>query len=426
MRILAGPLLIFGALFVLVGCASSPLERRANARDWPGLEHAIAQAEAEGKWSSSDARDLAHEILAADLKEPAKAQANGWVAELQQCSSDLLSELKSRSKVNDEVGAASMRILEEIDQVSFAPLVEKYAGSDDPRWRAVGLRAAVESSDTSRLLRGFVDGDVGVRRAALGAARMSAGSIDIAALLNAANHDPDALNRSLAARVETARGGERAVLFLRDYWASVTPAERVAFVEAWAEPAALGAGGERELVWVIETQHGMAQISAAAVLQRHSQTARGVLLSAVRDGALEEQRLAAQLISLEQSDVVPTLKQVAESGADPGVRVVIWHRLATVAAEKKAAIAALRVLAQGQGREAQGARYALAAAGDPSVIPVLQTELTAQDPSTRLQSAFSLLALGQAPKAAHLLADRSTEVRRKVACMLLAPAHESR
>src|SRR5947207_15254606 len=103
-------------LLALVGCARSPFERQVRARNWPGLEQAIGKAESEGNWSTGDARDLAHEILASDLQAAPSAQSS-WVAGLQLCSSAMLSELKSRAQQVDDVGAAAMRILEDVDQV---------------------------------------------------------------------------------------------------------------------------------------------------------------------------------------------------------------------------------------------------------------------------------------------------------------------
>jgi hypothetical protein len=126
--------------------------------------------------------------------------------------------------------------------------------------------------------------------------------------------------------------------------------------------------------------------------------------------------------SLQFRELLAALKdRLKDSDTDSNLKVSILSRLANVAKESRAARVTLKKLATGTGEVASAARYALADLGDDSVKPALLGELGFGSNSGRLAAAAALLTLGEDPKVAPLLGDRSRDTRVKVACWVLAP-----
>lgn len=406
------------------GCASAPLAQQVQARDWAAVERGVRNAEARGEWSSQDTRELAQQILEVEIKAAPGSAAKQWIPGLRSCAGSVLPALKARARSSDATAAAITRILIESDAVSLDGLVDDHSQAADPLWRAVALRAAVAPGHATLRLQGLRDADSDVRRAALVAVRIAAddsGLVPVEELLQIARHDPEPINRSLAARAATSRGNERAVLFLRDYWGEVPLAERVTYVEAWAQSRALAAGGERELEWVMGTDAGMPGVVAALALQHHSEGARAVLVRTVDAGALREQALAVQMASLQFPELLTAVKKLLKDpDLEDSLKVTILRRLTGVPKESRAAVAGLKKLASSASNAASAARHALAELGDAAVTPALLGELGFGGASGRLAAAAALLALEQDAKVALLLGDRVRDTRVKAACLVLA------
>jgi hypothetical protein len=417
----------FGLLLLMVveGCASSPLAQQVQARDWAGVERAVRDAEARGEWTSQDTQELAQQVLEVEIKAAPSTAAKHWIPGLRGCAGAVLPALKARARSSDATAAAITRILIELDAVSLDALVDEHGASSDPLWRAVALRAAVASDHATLRLQGLRDADSDVRRAALIAVREAAtrgkSPVPVEELLQIARHDPEAINRSLAARAATSQGNERAILYLRDYWREVPLDERVTYAEAWAQSGALAAGGERELEWVMGTDSSMPGVVAALALQHRSEGARAVLARTLHSGAPREQSFAARMVALQFPELLTALKKLSqESGLDNNLKASILERLAAVPKESRAAIAELKKLASSSSDAAAAARHALANLGDASVEPGLLGELGFGSAHGRLEAAAALLALGRETKVAALLADRQRETRVRAACLIRA------
>jgi hypothetical protein len=412
-------------LVVASGCASPPLAKQVQAHDWAAVERGVREADARGEWTAQDTRDLAQQVLEVEIDAAPATAAKQWIPGLRSCAGAVLPALKTRARKSDATAAAITRILIESDAVSLDGLVGEYGASTDPAWRAVAMRAAVSPDHESLRVQGLRDPDSDVRRAALVAVRRAADqgqSVPVDELLQMARRDPEAINRSLAARAATSQGNPKAVLFLRDYWGEVPLEERVTYVEAWAQSKALPAGGQRELEWVMGTDSGMPGVVAALALQYQLEGARAVLIRTLKRGAPREQQLAAQMVSLQSRDLLTALKGLLkEPGLESNLKVSILARLANVAKESRAARAALKAMASSTGESAAAARYALADLGDGSVKPALLGALGFGSSSGRLAAAAALLTLGEDPKVAPLLGDRSRDTRVKAACLVLAP-----
>jgi hypothetical protein len=411
-------------LAVATGCASSPLAKQVQAKDWAGVEHAVRSAGARDEWTAQDTRDLAQQVLELEIEAAPSTAAKQWVPGLRACARAVVPALKARAEKSDATAAAIARILIEAEAVSLNELVDEYRDSKDPLWRAVAMRAAVTREHAALRLQGLRDPDSGVRRAALVAMRVGgddAGAVPVDELLQIARHDPEPVNRSLAARAATSQGDERAVLFLRDYWSEVPLEERITYVEAWAQPRALAAGGERELEWVMGSDAGLPAVVAALALQSRSEAARAVLGHAVQAGAPREQELAVQMAALGFPEFVKALKTLLDDpSSDDQLQVTILLRLARLQGEARAARTRLKKLAASPGAAAPAARHGLAYLGDDSVQGALIGELGFGSASSRLEAAAALLALEQDSKVAPLLGERVRDTRVKAACLILA------
>jgi HEAT repeat protein len=264
-----------------------------------------------------------------------------------------------------------------------------------------------------------------VRRAALDAAIAAADPDDTDELLEAARVDPDPLCQSKAARALGAIGGARAVLGLKDRFASSDEILRASIADAWAMPRAFAAGGEHELAWVVETQDdGLPRLAAALTLARVGQGATadlgaGALARMIETGTESEQLIAIGSASLADSRVRAEIATAARS-ADGAVRVAALERLATLPVERERSLAALRELARSKGSTKQAAALALAQLRDSTGAPVLEANLGVRSSSARREAAIALLELERWSAVATTLADDDPGVRASVACSVLA------
>jgi hypothetical protein len=106
---------------------------------------------------------------------------------------------------------------------------------------------------------------------------------------------------------------------------------------------------------------------------------------------------------------------------EPATQLLAALRLAehgALGAEDRARVA--KLAAAGDPAHARIARAVLALAGDTSARPGLRADLAAPKADERALAAFALMSLGDWPGAAQALGDDSPEVRRAVACRMLA------
>jgi hypothetical protein len=257
---------------------------------------------------------------------------------------------------------------------------------------------------------------------------VAADAADTEAVLEAARVDPYPAAREQAIRAAGAIGGERVVLALKDLWPRADAAAREAIVDAWRREPSFESGGRRELVWVVETQHGPAAIVAAAVLTREggsgAREAAGVLERAIKDGPTSDRVQAIELAPL----VLPALRaavRAAEADPDEAVAAVAMvRRLASppagqTATEHAELVAKLLGFAAGTGPASLEARGALARARVKPLVAVLERDGAAADAKIRAEAGTALALLGEVRRAAVLAADPEPNVRATVACAIL-------
>lgn len=403
-------------------CATSSVVETALHGDLPALKREIREGQKHGELSRRTVDHLAVAVAGRELASSSGRTAVARVDELRPCAWPLTNVLEHRAETLDDAGARATLVLYEENKLDADALVERYRAASSGAWRAVAARAA--KADKYALLRRrfFRDPDERVRHAALGAALEARDPDDLGGLLEAARLDPDPMNRSLAARAAGAIGGQRAVLALKDLWASANQSARRALLDAWAMPAAYRSGGRREIRRVAESRGSLAAVAAAGALLRQggadAELGTTLLTSEIAQGTDAERRLAIRLVPLSRAETRRALERAAKS-QDLEVQVMALARLVETAGSRKSALSGLRQLAQGHGKVAVEARAALAAAADPSVTGELVAQLGSKRAEDRRLAAIGLIRLGNYARAATALGDDDPRVRTEVACSII-------
>jgi hypothetical protein len=403
-------------------CATPNVVETALHGDLPALKREIRVGQKQGELSRRMVEHLAVAVAGRELTSSSGQTAVARVEELRMCAWPLTSELQHRAETLDAAGARATLVLYEEKKLDADTLVERYRTASSGAWRAVAARAAKAGKYALLRRRFFRDPDERVRHAALSAALEARDPDDLGSLLEAARLDPDAMNRSLAARAAGAIGGQRAVLAIKDLWANADQSARIALLDAWAMPAAYPSGGRREITRVAESRSSLPAVAAAGALLRQggadAELGTTLLTSEVAQGTDAERRLAIRLVPVTDVEARHALEKAAE-GQDVEVRVMALARLVESADGRQKAVGGLRKLAQGHDGVAVQARAALAAAADRSVTAELVAQLGSKNAEERRLAAIGLIRLGNYARAATALGDDDPRVRTEVACSII-------
>jgi hypothetical protein len=417
---------VAAACLLALGCGAPAVVQTALRGDLATLQRQIRDRQAAGDLDRGTVVELARAVAAREVRSSKGDLGVRRVRQVRGCAGALLPVLRERAERLDEAGAEAALVLLETGRLDPGALVARYRDASDGAWRAVAARAAV-APKFAQLRRGYmVDPDERVRRAALAAAVAAPDPDDLDVALETTRLDPDALSRSLAAQTAGAVGGSRVALALRDYWARADEPTRLMFIEAWAMPRTFATGGREALLWVAETAGGLPAVAAAHALAEvggeSASAGVGALLRAMREGTVEERRLALRLAPFADADVRAELWKAAKE-RDRAVQVMALARLVGAPSERERARPELRKLAAGKDTVAVQARAALAAAGDVAMLGPLEQQLRQGTSHERRVAALSLLELGRYAAAAPALADDDPAVRIEVACSMLARPH---
>jgi hypothetical protein len=365
------------------------------------------------------------------LSMPANA-AVSRVTELDPCVAELETTFQQLSRREGVVGAVATQVLLDAGlwKGNRDDLIERYASSAQPEWRAAAARAAVGAEQAPYRRKMFLDGDLRVRRAALRAARDARAIDDRDALLEAARLDPDPVARTFALEAISVIADEATLARLRDVWQYADEAGRREIVLAWSRKAALANGGRAQLGWVLTSQSGIPQLAAAVVLLERGEdsglfgnpdavAAEGVLVRGFTDGTTEEQQFVTQY-----GPRTPTLVAafVQALGSDDEQRAVAAASVLVKGTTwRKAAAQRLTALLNSKTPlVAAQAGDVLAAERAPHMKDQLRKRLSAAQPDTRVAAATQLLAYHRAGQTGlgfeQLLADPVASVRTRLAC----------
>jgi HEAT repeat protein len=395
-------------------CTAAPT-RAALSGDLTALKAAVTSAEQQGQLGRGRVRQLAEAVLTRELVSLAGPELA--FPQLGSCAEAVTGVLSDLAEREGELGEAAAIAL--IDAGVTPPVA-----ASDAHTPALLARQAIGVDAGIRRRAFMLHGDVEVRRAALTAAWHSADPGDVPALLEAARVDPDPEARGSASWALGRVGGAAVVLGLRDLWPRAAPLLRRRIIEAWSMPGSFDAGGERELVAVVETESSLPAVLAALSLHQKNAGPPGLATAALLRAlaGVDTERRLFTLLGAPWSD--PELRAAIVSlvsSKDAATRVVALLRLSEHAEIDAASLAELRKLSLDPTLPvALVARAVLARAGDASVKPGLLRDLAAPRADHRTLAAVALISLKQWSAAAHALADDSPQVRRAVSCQLLA------
>lgn len=428
-----------------MGCGASPALRAAEEGNLPELKRAIADEVRRGELDADEARDIARTVASAEAESAAGPVGVDRIRELQACAKEIEGAFKQRAETNDEAGAAAALVLLEEELASpdeMGPRAQAAAaGAEASRkaadvsaaaaWRAVRARTLVALTDGPARRKAMLDGDEGVRVAALRAALDAADASDIDALIEAARVDPSQLVRTLAVRSLGLIGGERVVLALKDVWPLADEPRRMVIAATWAAPRMIDAGGRRELLLIAEAEKGAVSIAAAVSLVRVGgagvASAHGVLARAIATGTTRDRVYA---INVSPLGVQPIRDAVIKAQGDSDEIVALTAMSRRVEAmgegsakpgspERSALVAKLLKIATSDTSLGARARASLARAGVRDVIPLLERDLASKDIRAREAAGLGFAGMGELPRAVILAADPEPRVRTSVTCAIL-------
>ncbi len=414
-----------GACACALACVPSAAVVAAQGGDRDALRAAIERRAGAQGWSAADVAAIAKAVAERDLRAAPPEQGATLVRDLLPCARELDGALAQRMRVHDAAGAAAALVRIEAGTLAL-DAARRFADDAAWPWRAVGVRSLVRPGDAPGRARSLSDPEPAVRREAARAAHDAADASDFAALFEAARLDPDRLVRTEAVRAIAAlpaAPGDSVALVLRDLWTSADEPLRADVAAAWAAPSLWEHGGREALRAVVAESRGPEAIPAAlAILRRRGADPElehlgvGALARSIASAARLERVAAITQAPLAQPALESAVR--AAAGADDlEVRVAALARLAERGHED--AKSSLRALAKSDSALAGRARLALAEAGDRSVQPQLQRDLSATSVGDRLDAALGLEALGVPERAAVLLADADPSVRARVACVVI-------
>lgn len=415
------PVAMLLASTTLPCCGTPAFVETALHGDIASLKAEIETAQMRGELDGDSTRALARAVAARLVVSANDPYGPSLIASAGDCRERLSDALRQRAEQTDATAAAALTELFEDGRVDAATLVSTYRDSPDPEWLAVAARAAIGpelSSWRAVLMRSPHEH---VRRAVLRAALDARTPADIPELLEASRLDPDPVSRSFALRALAAIGTERTIQALSDRWRSAHQDDRLEIVEAWALSPTFERGG-RKMLERAALGRGLPSVAATLALLKHRTDAppwAEDTLAQMIDSRPETEQLEA--MGAADPNHGPTRQALlrARKGASAAVRVEALGVLLRHPKHAKMATTALRKTANGTNEAAFRARSLLAEAGDRTILPLLEKQLTSTRHQQRLSAALALMKLGLPERAAPILADVSQRARFAVACSLM-------
>ena len=425
--------LLLAAALASTGCASAAV-RAAEQGKYVGLRASMAAELKQGNLGLGEAAEFARAVARGEVERAKGEDGAQRVRDFQSCAHEIDDVLDHRADTRDAIGAVAAMVRVDAGLTSagrFARWARTSPRGPTAAWRPLGARALVSADDAELRRKLIADADQEVRRGALRAALTADDPEDTEAVLEAARLDPYPAARAQAIRAAGVIGGERVVLALKDLWPRADEAVRDALVDAWAAYNAFNSGGRRELVWVVDTQHGRPVIAASAVLVRAggegAVEAAGALERAVTDGPAADRVRAIEAAPLRLAALRAVVAK-AEADSDEAVAVAALARRFEAPSElggpssakaREDLVVRLLKAAGGTGSGAIAAKGALARSHDQRLLPILERDAAAKDQKTRAEAGTALAVLGDLRRAAVVAADPEPRVRVAVSCAIL-------
>ncbi len=440
--------------FVLVtaGCGSSVITA-AGTGNMDDFRTKLGARVSQGNIDVDEAKEIAYTMMGKQIEMAQGPLGVAHVESIRACAERFDGPLSKRGSLQDEIAAYATLLRQEKGNVAameFSHLV----ASEDAHWRAVAARSLTVPADSSadsvkaRKWRQQLMADTAqvVRRAAVQAAAEAKDREDTDAVLEVARLDPDPEVRLSAIAAAGAIGTREAVRGLKDLWPNADQDTRIAIVHAWAatwrKPFHAGDG---EVTCHQPNEH--ASCEAWHQLQRASDKGAGMpaLLASLElihdvspakaktpegNAAGVVERLidkASPRVRIEAIASAPIgwahlLEAVVDASKDEEERVAVaaLTRMLELGKERPDAVKKLQKIAKSKTIAARAAQRALAIAGDKSVTKLLEPKAKAPTATERSEAAVDFARLGDATRAASLLADKSAQVRSDAVCAILS------
>lgn len=416
---------VLAILFLLlntVACTGLSSMGHARRGEHEAMRRAMLEDMREGRLSRDAVADLASAVAQRELEQAKGTEAVQRVQQVRLCARSLEDSLSDRADGNDDAAPLAAMALLLVDRGDPASWRERL-DDKDPAWRAVAVRTLTRQCQGDRRRAAMVDPDELVRRAAVQASEKAMDEGDRAVLLDTARNDPDRLVRVTAVRALGWIATERDVLAMRDMWATAPGPVLQSLVAAWSFPGTLERGGQRELLWVAETQPGAPAVIAGGILMRLGGGTRGAGLAALRKGIQEgvarDRVLAISMAPLQEPGFRALIEKLAET-AEPTVRVAALAKLADDPKNKAKARKKLGELAVSEEPGADTARLAMARIGDARVTRLLLKQAKSPKLQQRQEAMRALLTLDDYARAAFFMADPDAGLRTRTACEILS------
>ncbi len=410
----------------LCACATPHVVSVAHHGSLAELGSEIRAAKARGELDARTTRKLA---LAVAERVVASAHAPDGPALLDrpgECRRRLVDAYQLRARGRDASAASATAALFEDGVLDAEELVLKYQASTDPAWLAVAARAATLPERATWRNALMLHPDTRVRRAAMRAALTARSNENLEEVLAASRLDPDPQTRRLAIHALGALGTYRAMVALQDRWTAGTTAVRIAVVEAWSSGPAYANGG-REALERVALGRGRPAVAAVVALLRARRAPPGwandVLARMLEQGTEDEQLTALTAADAAHERTTEALLKIAAE-ASPRVQLAAQNALLRNATHRPEARARLLAAAKKSDPLAVAARTYLAKAGDVTVVPMLEKQLTSRKAVERVGAAVALTGLGLQHKAVDALLETRPSDRLTVACAMVTAPHQ--
>lgn len=408
----------------LQGLACSGLSSVGPARggEHDALRSAMLDDMRHGRLDRDAVARLARIVAEREVEKARGTEAVQRVQQARPCARELEDVLEDRAEGDDAAAPLAAMALLLVERGSPKKW-RSHLDSKDPDWRAVAVLTLTspELGDSRR--SAMLDHDQQVRRAAVQASERAMDPSDRDLLLDAARKDPDSLVRTTAVRALGWVATETDVQAMRDMWGMAPGPVRQSLVAAWAFPGTLELGGQRQVLWVAETQSGSPSIIAGGILMRLGGEHRGAGLAALhkgmKDGAARDRAFAIAMAPLTEPGFMELVEKLAEDG-DPVVKVAALTKLSVHPKAGASAREKLGHLAVSDEPGAMEARTAMAAIGDRRVTRLLLNQAKSPKRSERESAMRSFVALDDVARAAFFLADPDPSLRMSTACGLLS------
>ncbi|MFW5740307.1 MAG: HEAT repeat domain-containing protein [Myxococcota bacterium] len=418
------PHLLAIVLIALSSSACAGLSSTGHARrgEHIAMRRAMLEDFRQGRLSPDAVAELAAVVAERELTQATGTAAVQRVQQVRLCARALDDALSERAERDDEAAPLAAMALLLVDR-GEPEAWREHLDSDDPAWRAVAVRTLTEREHGPERRKAMLDLDERVRLAAVQASERAMDPADRVVLLDTARNDPDRLVRVTAVRALGWVATEQDVLAMRDLWSRAPLPVRQAIVAAWSFPGTLERGGQRELLWVAETQAGTPMVIAGGILVRLGKPTRGTGLAALRramqEGIARDRAMAIAMVPLDEPGFRELVGELAKE-AEPAVRVAALAKLATDPKAGAEARKELGALAVSERPGADKARAAMARIGDDRVTKLLLKQAKSADERERREALAGFLALEDYARAAFFMADPDAGLRTRAACEILA------